>query len=269
MKHTRPAYLFGNLFIDMGEHEKGIDYFRKLLRILSAEHKDLPNVYYFLARAYRFISRYKLALALARHAERLQRQRLPESNYDYARTISGVGTIYALQGDYRRELTYYKKALIMYRHISPMQEDVHFARSNARLALAYIHHGQYTHALPLLEMTLSIYKATLPEAHLYKAQALQLMADAQYGIGDPEQACNFYEQALHARHLCMPANDPATAVNHHLAGIAYETFGQHEIALQHERQALDILELATPREQEALTHIRSSIERNLANLQLN
>ena len=61
---------------------------------MSPDDKDRSNIYYSIARVYRFIGEYSLALKFFLQAEYLQRLKLSESKFDLARTLAGIGSVY-------------------------------------------------------------------------------------------------------------------------------------------------------------------------------
>ncbi|CAF1486290.1 unnamed protein product [Rotaria sp. Silwood1] len=90
LTETNSTLLFGILLTDMGEYEQAANYFQHLLAHMFDDHEDRPNVYYSAARIYRFTNQYEKALEFFRRAELLQRAKLPESNFDLARTLAGI-----------------------------------------------------------------------------------------------------------------------------------------------------------------------------------
>ena len=94
MKETNVDVLFGILLTDMGEYTKTLKYFDCLLARMLDDHDDRANVYYSMSRAHRFRGEYEATLTLLRQAEHLQCAKLPESKFDLARTLAGIGSVY-------------------------------------------------------------------------------------------------------------------------------------------------------------------------------
>jgi tetratricopeptide (TPR) repeat protein len=72
MKETNVNVFFGMLLTDLGDLYSIIEDFERLLARMPSKHKDRPNIYYSMARAYRFIGKYSTALKFFRRAEHLQ-----------------------------------------------------------------------------------------------------------------------------------------------------------------------------------------------------
>ena len=84
MKEIHVDVLFGILLTEMGEYSKTLAYFERLLTKMSSDPQNQSNIYYSMARVYRFQDDYALALDYFRRAEALQNQQLPKSNFDLA-----------------------------------------------------------------------------------------------------------------------------------------------------------------------------------------
>lgn len=71
MKQTDVHVLFGLLLTDMGEYTQSLIYFERFLAQIPFQHKDRQDIYYSMARVYRFIGKYCIALRFLRRAEQL------------------------------------------------------------------------------------------------------------------------------------------------------------------------------------------------------
>jgi tetratricopeptide (TPR) repeat protein len=222
---------------------------------------DLPNVYYGLSRAYRFLERYQMALPFMRRAQRLQRVVLPLNSCDYARTVAGTATIYAVLGDYRRELIYYRKALVLYQRSLPTQEHIDMARSLSRLGLAYYHNHQYTNALSHLNKSLAISIRTAPEVHPHTADVLTLLGLVHMELGNLEQTSIFFQKALAMRQTCLPSDHPGIAYNYHILANLYEKRGNDQLAFDYALKTLATRKLKLPEDHSMVQEAISLVER--------
>jgi tetratricopeptide (TPR) repeat protein len=260
MIETNAIQLFGILLADMGEYAQSLNYFERLLARMSNDHEDRPNAYFSLARAYRFIGQNHKALAFFRRAEHSQRTKLPESRFDLARTLAGIGSVYCRLHDYRRELLYYKRAMNIYRQILP-HDHIEIARSLNRLGFGYANQQQYTRALRYLTQSLTVYNKTVPDEHPDKAETLHNMGLVHHGLGHVDQTLDFYEKALKMRETSLPEDHPDIAETCCLLSMYYEEQQQRNVALEYAQRALRIHEKKLPYGHELLRRVEDVVER--------
>ena len=261
MEYTNPSVLFGILFADMGEYTKSLTFFQNQLRTLPPRNKDLPNVYYGLARTYRFLGRYQLALALMRRAERLQRQMQPLVSFDYARTLASLATVHAVMGNFARELHYYKRAYALYQNILPTQQHVEIARSLSRLGLAYIHLKRYVRASSVLRHSLKIYHETTPKNHEYKAEAIELLGIAYDGLGDIDRSFKLIQEALSMRRACLRRDHPRIEHNYLVLVDIYQKNEKYQLALEYAEKLLKFREQNLPHDSKSIEEAQNLLER--------
>ena len=145
MEETHVDVLFGIILTDMGEYSKALEYCDRLLIKMSSDRQNQGNIYYSKARVYRIQGDYALALEHFRRAEALLNQHLPKSNSDLARTLAGIGSVYAELYEYEQELLYYERAMAIYETILH-RDHIEVARSLNRLGFAHIHQRHYEQA---------------------------------------------------------------------------------------------------------------------------
>ncbi|CAF4492608.1 unnamed protein product [Rotaria socialis] len=261
MEYTSPLILFGMLFSDMSEYKKSLTYFRDLLRTQNLGRNDLANVYCGLARTYRFMGRHKAALALMRQAERLQRQMLPRNNFDYARTLASLATVYAVMDEYQHELFYYKKAYALYRNILPTQKHIEIARSLSRLGLAFLHQHQYTRALSVLSRSLKVHEQTMPEKNPYKADAVELVGIAHDYLGNVEITFSYIEKAVAMRHTCLNQDHERMEHSYFILSHLYEKHCKYQLALKYAYQLLELRERTLSVNHPSLQETRDLVEK--------
>ena len=188
------ALLFGNILADMlSEYRGTLSYFHRLLRTIDADDGNRPNIYFHLARVYRYLKKYQQAITYYRCAKLLQRRTMPQSNFDYARTLSGLGVIYLEMGDSTKATCLLKKGLVIKRLVLP-EDHIEIAHSANRLAEAYWQEKQYESALDLLLKTLSFFKRKMPNNHPCEAQALHIMGLVKHVMGNRGEALNYFQR---------------------------------------------------------------------------
>ncbi len=257
---TNAIQLFGILLADMGEYAQSLNYFQRLLTHMPHDHEDRSNAYFSLARAYRFIGQHHKALIFFRHAERLQRTKLPESKFDLARTLAGIGSVYCRLHDYRQELLYYKRAMNIYRQILP-HDHIEIARSLNRLGFGYANQQQYTRALRYLTQSLTVYNRTVPDEHPGTAQTLHNLGLVHHGLGHIDQTLDFYQKALKMREISLPEDHPDIAETCYLLSMYYEEQQQRNVALDYAQRAVRIHEKKLPRGHELLHRVKDAVKR--------
>ena len=247
LTEIEPRLLFGNVLVDMSSNLIGaLRYFHRLLRSVALHDEQRPNIYYHLARIYRYMGKYQQAILYYRCAKLLQRRRLPQSNLDYCRTLAGIGSVFSEIGDSIRAVALYTRVWAAFRQMLP-EDHIEIGHISHQLAYAYWQERQYEHALLLVSRSLSFFRRKMPANHPGEAQALHTMGLVQHALGHREQAINCFEQALHIRESLQAKNAPATAYECYQLSVIYaEQIDEHEIAMQYAQRALSICQASLP-----------------------
>jgi tetratricopeptide (TPR) repeat protein len=235
--------LFGNVLADMlGEHNRALSYFHRLLRTVEMNDENRPNIYFHLARIYRYIKKYQQAITYYRCAQLLQRRRLPQSNFDYARTLSGLGVIYLEMGNTTRAISLLKQGLIVKRRVVP-EDHLENAHIWNRLAEAYWQEKQYESAVVLLMKSLSFFKRKMPTGHPAEAQSLHILGLVQHALGNREEALQAFQQALRIRETFL-SNDALVVGEtcYELSVVHSEREEEYPIAFSYAQRALHIFQ---------------------------
>ena len=260
MKETSVDILFGILLTAMGEYTKTLDYFERLLTRMSDDHKDRANVYYSMSRAHRFQGEYETALELLHKAERLQYAKSSESNFDFARILAGIGSVYYELHKYEQELLYYQRAMEIYDRILPNQH-IEIARSLNRLGYAFMNQQCYTQALSYLTKALDIYEAIAPDSHPGIAQTVLNLGIVYHAEKHMEQALEFYERARKLIEEILPKDHLHRVLLYYQLSLFYEEQQQLDLALKYAKEASDIAEKRMSSEQEMRHKVQDTIIR--------
>ena len=260
MTETNPNLLFGILLTDMGEYGLSANYFQRLLTTMSDNHEDRANAYYGLARIYRSTNRHDEALELLRHAEDLQRGKMPESSFDLARTLAGIGSVcYELQ-NYQQELFYYQQSMDIYRKILP-ENHIEIARTLNRLGFAYANQQQYTLALDYLSKSLIVYNHTVPDVHPDTALVLHNMGLVHHILRHIDQSFDCYRKALKMRETALPPYHPFIAQSCYQLSVLHEEQRQYDLALNYAHRALAIYEKQSSNNGKPICEVQNLIKR--------
>ena len=260
MAETKPTVLFGILLTDIGEYELSTCYFQRLLTTMSDKHEDRANAYYGLARIYRFTHQHNKALELLHHAENLQRGKLPESSFDLARTLAGIGTVYYELQNYQQDLFYYQQSMDIYQKILP-ENHIEIARTLHRLGFAYANHQEYTLALDYLSKSLTVYNHTVPDMHPGKALVLHGIGVVHHILGHFDQSSDFNQKALKMREMSLPPSHPSIADSCYRLSLLHEEQGQYDLALEYAHRALTIYEKNPLNNGKVICEIQNLIKR--------
>lgn len=241
-----PTLLFGNLLATVSStYRQSIEFFHRLLRSESFEEKDRPNIYFNLGRIYRYMGKYEQANQYFRHAQQLQEVGLPQSSFDYGRTLADLGTLYSEMDQPAEAISLITKAISLHNDILS-QDHVEVAFNKNRLAYAYWQEKQYDKALNELSSSISSFKK-MPTDHLGYAQALHTMGLVQYSLGNWKQALNDYKEALRMRESLLADDHPYVARTCYELSILYaKHINDYNSALDYARRALKIRKTKLP-----------------------
>ncbi|CAF4491578.1 unnamed protein product [Rotaria sp. Silwood2] len=241
LTEIKPALLFGNILADMsGDHIGALTYFHRLLRTVPVDDEDRPNLYFHLARTYRYTGKYQQAITYYQAALLLQRCRLPQLSFDYGRTLTGLAVVYSEISNSVRAVTLHTRAMSIFRNVLP-EDHIEIAHVSHRLAYACLQKKQYERALLLVSSSLSFFQRKMPTNHPGQAQALHTMGLIHRALGHPEQAIDCLKQALRIRESSQAADDPAVAYKCFELSLVYaEQEGERRVAFEYAQRAFTI-----------------------------
>ena len=253
--------LFGNVLADMSNDVIGaLTYFHRLLRTIPTNDEDRPNIYFHLARVYRYMGMRQQAITYYQCAQLLQRRTLPQSKFDYARTLSGLGLVYSELNQSNRAAYLQTKAMVILRSILP-DDHLEVVHVTSRLAYACWQNNQCDHAHILLSTVLSFFKRKMPPDHPAEAQSLHTMGLVHRTLGNRDQAIDCFKKALRIRELLLASDDPTVAHTCLELSIVYaERDDDKEIALDYAKKAMRIQQAKVPPNQDDLKRIVELVE---------
>lgn len=202
---------FGNCLGDiLGDYPAAMRFFYRQLHVKPIDDEYRPNTLYHLARVYRCMGLYEQAINYFRRAMLLQKRRLPQSGYDYARTISGLAILYSETGHTKQSLELQTKAVRIFR--TYLQEDhEEMAIVYNRLAYVCYQEKQYERAQSLLTIALSVLKEKGPLNYTGYATSLDLMGTVKWAMGIRHEATEYLLEALKMRETFLTEDHPLVA----------------------------------------------------------
>lgn len=207
LTEIKPILLFGAVLADMSSDYIGaLTYFDRLLRTVAIDNEDRANLYFHLGRVYRYMGKYQQAITYYRCGQLLQRKKLPQSNFDYARTLTAMDVAYSETGNSARAITLHTRALAIFRSILP-EHHIELGHLQHKLAGDCLQEKQHECALLLVSKSLSFFERKMPANHPGQAQALHTMGLIEHALGHRTQAINCLKQALRIRELLLDINE--------------------------------------------------------------
>ncbi|CAF3419021.1 unnamed protein product [Rotaria sp. Silwood1] len=237
----KPTLLFGKVLTDMSsEHIEALTYFHRLLRKVVMDEEDRPNLYFHLARIYRYLGKYQQAITYYQAALLLQRRRLPQSSFDYGCTLTGLAGVYSDIGKSAKAVILHTQAMAIFCNVLP-KDHIEIGHISHRLAYACLQEKQNERALLLVSSSLSFFHRKMPANHPGQAQALHTMGLIHRVLGHPKEAIDCLKQALRIRESLQAADAPAVAYECFELSLVYaEQEDEHKVALEYAHRALNI-----------------------------
>jgi tetratricopeptide (TPR) repeat protein len=258
---TNPTILFGHALANIrSEYLQSLDYFHRLLRTLSIDHADRPNVHYNLGRIYRILEKYQKGLAYFRCAQLLLRRLLPQRIFDYCRVLSAIGSIYSKLGDSKRAINLLEQALTLQRNSLPDNHtEIPFHLN--RLGHGYFNAKQYERALSILYSADSFFQTRMPVDHQGHAQTLHILGLVYRALDDEEKAYSYFKEALRKRDSLLAKDHPDVASTCYQLSLMCEDRGEYELALEYAKRSLRIQSMKLPYYHSELKQSSELVER--------
>ena len=264
LKEFDPNILFGRILTtNLAKYSHALTFYHYLLRTLPPNSEQRPNIYFELARTYRFQGKYEPAIKYFQAARLLQRRRLPQWEFEYGTTLAGLGTVYLEMGNSEKALRVFEEASVCFRNY-PFDYNYETIFHSNRLSYAYYLEHQYERAFNLLITALDVYKRKMPADHPSHAQAWHNMGLVQRGLGNRDQALAAFKEALRMRKARLSPDHPYIARTYYQMSLLYEDLGEMQLALEHAKLALSIQQLKLPSKHVELKESIELIERLLS-----
>ncbi|CAF1285699.1 unnamed protein product [Rotaria sordida] len=180
-------------------------------------------------------------------AEHLYQLLLEKASSDrYKAQYNGqLGSVYQSIGQYSKAITFYERAIDIYKKMSPPSQ-LGLADSYNNIGLVYDNMGEYLKALSSYERSLEIRKIALPPNHPDLASSYNNIGSVYYNMGKYSKALPSYERSLEIRKIALPPKHPDLAASYNNIGLVYDNLGEYLKALSSCERSLEIQKIALP-----------------------
>ncbi|CAF2975111.1 unnamed protein product, partial [Rotaria sp. Silwood2] len=236
---TSVRVIFGKLLMDMGQYDKALCYFQKLIQ--ESEFDDLVWSYINLGSVYQGLGQYNDAKLQYEIAYNLCAESEPPRYRDAASIIDNLGVICDDMGRLDEALECHKFAYkLRMMVLGPDHTDT--GTSLINIGSIYYSKCYYEHALNCYLRALEIKQEWLPPSHPDTADVLSNIGLVYLCICDYEGALEYLQEALTMKEQCLPANHISIANSLNNLGGVYYKLGDHDKALDYFSRALKINE---------------------------
>ncbi len=178
---------------------------------------------------------------------------------DKAPTYGELGLTKDSQGEYKKAITFYEKALeIDKKTLSPKHPNL--AASYNNIGLVYDSMGEYSKALSSHEKALKIRQQSLPASHPDLAASYKNISIVYKKMGEYSKAISFYEKALKIQQQSLPPNHLGLGASYNNIGMLYENIGDYSKARSFYECAVDNGQQSFPPNHPILKHRQKNLE---------
>ncbi|CAF1334267.1 unnamed protein product [Adineta steineri] len=156
-----------------------------------------------------------------------------------------LGYVKNNQGDYKKAIWYYEKALEIRQKTLPSNHP-DLTTSYNNIGSVYKNMGEYSKALSFYEKALEIQQQTLPSDHPDLAASYNNIGSVHDEMREYSKALPFYEKAFEMFQKKFPSNHPVLANSYNNIGFAYKQIGERSKALSYYEKALEIRQKTLP-----------------------
>ena len=173
----------------------------------------------------------------------LLNQALSES--DKALHSNNLGCVKTFQGDPKKAIELYVKALEIREQTSPPNSSA-LAQLHNNMGAMYINAGKYEEALLSHERALGIWTHALPPDHPNLAISYNSIGAVHHKMGKCSSAIPLIEKAIEIQEKSLPENHPDMATSYANIGVLYSDMAEYKKALSFYRKAVQIQEKSLP-----------------------
>ncbi|CAF1465090.1 unnamed protein product [Rotaria sordida] len=176
--------------------------------------------------------------AKAEHLYQILLERV-SSDGDRANYNLQLGSVYFSIGEYSKAITFYERAIDIYKKMSPSNQ-LDLAISYNNIGNVYYNMGEYSKALSSYDRSLEIQKIARPPNHPNLATSYNNIGLVYYNMGEYSKALSSHERALEIRKIALPPNHPDFAQSYNNIGSLYYNMGEYSKALSYYEKAHEI-----------------------------
>ncbi|CAF1051780.1 unnamed protein product [Rotaria sordida] len=156
-----------------------------------------------------------------------------------------LGTVYQSIGGYSKAITFYEKAIDIYKEMNPPSQ-LGLAATYQGMGNVYYNMGEYLEALSSYERSLEIRKIVLPPNHFDLTASYNNIGMVYDNMGEYPKALSSYERSLEIQKIALPPNHPDLAMSYNNIGLVYNNMGEYLKALSYYETSLHISKEALP-----------------------
>jgi len=250
-KVGRLAALLNELFLDLGQLDKALDYSQKAVaireKILPPEHPDLAASYNNLAETYRVWGWHQRSLEFHQKTLGILEKTLPPEHSDLATSYNNLAGTYGALGEHQKSLEYHQKALSIFEKALP-SEHPDLASLYNNLALTYGALGEHQKRLMYNQKALAIREKVLPPEHPDLATSYNNLAVTYNALSEHKKSLEYNQKALTIREKVLPPEHPDLAASYNNLAATYGALSEHQKELEYNQKALSISEKVLPPE---------------------
>ncbi len=235
--------ILGNVLKDMGQYERALQCYEKVLKLVESNDKTIPRCYYSIGQVMQLQGQYEKSLLNFDKVLEFEADNPSEDQIIVGLTHNYMGIAYqygALRRDYTAALAHYERALKIHLDV----------KGRVYLGTAYVYNNLATlyRALGDDDKSLEYHQICLDiKKELYPEYFNPTIASSMNNIGvvyqqkkDYSKALEYYIKTLEIRLKVLPENHQDQAGTYTNIGQIYEFLGEYQLALEHTQKALTI-----------------------------
>jgi tetratricopeptide (TPR) repeat protein len=235
--------VLGNVLKDMGQYERALECYKKVLQLVEPNDKTIPRCYYSIGQVMQLQGQYEKSLLNFDKVLEFEAVNPSEDSIILGLTHNYMGIAYqygASRHDYTAALAHYERALKIHLDVKGrVYAGTAFVYNN--LATLYRALGDYDKSLEYHHICLDIKKELYPDySNPTIASSLNNIGVVYQEKKDYQKALEYYSKALEIRLKVLPANHQDQAASYTNMGHNYEFLNEYQLALEHTQKALDI-----------------------------
>ncbi|CAF1056680.1 unnamed protein product [Adineta steineri] len=195
---------------------------------------------------------YRLGLLLMKMGQFIKAEEVYEvllhqatNEIDKAPIYYQLGRIKRNQGEYRKALSYFEKALTIRQLLLPFNRP-DLADSYHNIGAVYVSMGDYPKALSYYEKALTIRQQSLPSSHPDLGRSYSNIGVVYKNMGDYPKSLLSHEKALAIREQSLPSNHRDLGSSYSNIGVVYVSMGDYPKALSFHEKAFTIRQQSLP-----------------------
>ncbi len=233
----------GESWIDLGEYQKSIDYYKQALsstlKIYGDKHPNVASILNNLGLAWKLIGEHAKAVSYYEQALSIDQGYYGKHHPKVAVRLDNLGGVWKAQGKDKKALGYYEQALSI--------DQQHYGASHPTVAIRLNNLGEIwdnlkkpKKAISCYEQVLYINKQYYGEQHPAIARDLKHLGGAWDTLGDHAKAIGYYEQALTIDRQYYGERHADVVIDLNNLGIAWKARAEYDKARRYYLEAYNL-----------------------------